>query len=145
MVFSCARQQNDEGIPEVVWNHALKNTTLSYMCSLKVQCLKRTEKGLRKKSKYPKMIIIMDQTSSLTLKSNKMMTCFHFKICFWGKKKKNNFIHLKEIPFLKILNHESVNLTVHPEKKNTNLDWLLFEKHSSLTGNAPSLICKVDN
>lgn len=88
MVFTCARQQNDEGTPEVVWNHALKNTTFSYMCSLEVQCLKRTEKGLRKKSKYPKMIIIMDQTSSLTLKSNKMMTCLHFKICLLGKKKK---------------------------------------------------------
>lgn len=49
MVFTCARHQNDEGTPEVVWNHALKNTTFSYVCSLEVQCLKRTEKGLRKK------------------------------------------------------------------------------------------------
>lgn len=44
-----------------------------------------------------------------------------------------------------MLNHESVNLTIYPEKKNSNLSKLLSEKHSSLTGNALSLSCKAAN
>lgn len=87
----------------------------------------------------------MDKTRCLSLKSDKMMTCFHFKIFLLGKKeKKNHFIHLKEISFL-ILNHENVNLTIRPEKMNTNLGQLLSEKPSSVTGNGPSLTCKADN
>lgn len=46
MVFNCARQQNDEGTPEVVWHYDLKTTTFSDMCSY----LKSTGKGLRKKN-----------------------------------------------------------------------------------------------
>lgn len=65
--------------------------------------MKSTERGLREKktqNKYPNMIILMDKTRCLTLKINKMMTCFHFKVFLLGKKeKKNHFIYLKEIPF----------------------------------------------
>lgn len=84
MVFNCARQQNDEGTPEVVWHYDLKTTTFSDMCSY----LKSTEKGLRKKKSnaYLKIIIIIDWKSCLTLKHTKMMTFFHFKIFLLGKK-----------------------------------------------------------
>lgn len=49
-VFSCVREQNDEGTPEVVWNHALKNTAFSYMFSLRcsIQKVLRRDSGKKK-------------------------------------------------------------------------------------------------
>lgn len=85
MVYNCAREQNNEGTPEVVLHHDLKTTTFSYMCCH----LKSTEKELRKKktpNEYINIIIIIDRSSWLTLMHTKIMTCFHFKIFLLGKK-----------------------------------------------------------
>lgn len=58
-VFSCVREQNDEGTPEVVWNQALKNTAFSYMFSLRcsIQKVLRRDSGKKKnqtQNKQPK-------------------------------------------------------------------------------------------